>query len=226
MHSRLETYLNEVASRLGPLPAKARADELREMRAHLEAAYAAGLARGQSEDEAARAVLAQFGTPDVVGAETVSAWRRGRRLDRRSFWGAAACGLVLSYLVPRLLEPPVLTWFGRFHPGRVPDWAEYVLIAWFVLIPVLVGGISGALFPRRAAAGVGLAMLGGAVVIAAEVAFGVIHLPSALSAADQGRLALTLASRSIVGGVFSVGAAWAGSRWRTARAGRARVAPA
>lgn len=105
---------------------KARADELREMRAHLEAAFAAGLERGQTEDEAAQGVLAQFGTPDAVGAETVAAWRRGLRLDQRSLWGAAACALALSFLLPRLLDPAldavVMAYFQRIHPHSTAPW--------------------------------------------------------------------------------------------------------
>jgi len=160
MHSRLEGYLSEVAARLGPLPVKARDEELREMRAHLEAALAAGLERGQSDDEAARGVLAQFGTPEAVGAGTVRAWRRGVARSRRSFWGAGAASFVLLTVLVRLMLWLQLTYLQQFAPHPPPVRAINLALSWGPAVCLLFGGVVGVLFPRRAVAVAGLAWSG------------------------------------------------------------------
>ena len=222
MHSQLETYLTEVSSHLGALPGKRRDEELREMRAHLEAAYAAGRGRGQAEDEAAREAFAQFGTPNAVGTETVAAWRRGRRLDRRSFWGAAVCVAILTILLTRLalLTPPGLLptrGFGQ-PPFSLQIWAEWIV--WLMPMFLLAGGISSLLLPRRAITGV-------AFGITAYLLFFLVR------DMDQGRAFQDEADRirwlifcitDLVLVATTVAAAWAGSRWRTTRVGRMRVA--
>ena len=104
MHSLFETYLVEVPRRTSArCRAKQRSEELREMRAHLENAVAGYQAQGKTEEAAAQAALAQFGPPQTVGAETVTAWRRGEMLNRRSFWGAAVCALAVRLFMPLLL---------------------------------------------------------------------------------------------------------------------------
>ena len=95
MHSLLEDYLSEVAAHLSALPVKQRAEELLEMRAHLENAITVNLGLGQSEDEAAANAVMQFGTPDALGQSTVAAWRRGVRCDWRDLASAAACTFAL-----------------------------------------------------------------------------------------------------------------------------------
>ena len=47
MHSLLDGYLEQVAACLSALPAKRRADELREIRQHLQNAVTANRERGQ-----------------------------------------------------------------------------------------------------------------------------------------------------------------------------------
>ena len=88
MHSLLENYLSEVATHLEPLPVKRRTEELREMQAHLENAVIVNRELGQTEEESAHNVAVQFGTPQELRQSTVTAWRRGVVLDRRSFWAA------------------------------------------------------------------------------------------------------------------------------------------
>jgi uncharacterized membrane protein len=152
MHSLLENYLAEVAAHLGPLPAKRRAEELREMRAHLEAALAAGLERGQAEDEAARGVRAQFGTPEAVGAETVAVWRRGKRRTVKSFLGAALVTLAALNTVPYLVEF-LLHRFVASWPDHVTFWVTRNLAAW-----ALMGAVTGLSSPKRAVAGTAFVM--------------------------------------------------------------------
>ncbi len=230
MHSRLDTYLTEVSAQIGPLPAKARADELREMRAHLEAAFATGLAQGQSGDVAAQAVLDQFGPPGTVGEETVAAWRRGVTLDRRGFWGAAACALALLSFLPRLLDPflypTIMAYFQHIEPTRPALW--WVLASLqagcFVasdMVSLLMGALVGVFFPRRAVAAVGLAL---GAHLAWGLTFQVFHLSHArawfafpLACTPQQAVFTGLEVSLVLLG------AWAGSRWQTARVRPMRV---
>lgn len=217
MHSLLEDYLAEVAARLGPLPAKRRAEELREMRAHLEAAYAAGLAQGQSDDETARDVLAQFGAPEAVGAETVAVWRRGVRLDRRDFWGAAACALVLMFLLPRLMEPLQTAYFHRYVVGPLLFTAFFVFFGGVIYL--LAGAAASLLFPRRTVAGIGLAW--------SIHLFWIFHVGFRARHAGYGVILtqyLYFLVYALIYGLFCLLGVWLVSRWRTARTGRARVA--
>ena len=94
MHSLLEDYLSAVAAHLSALPSKQRAEELREMRMHLENAVIVSQELGQSEEEAAQNAVAQFGTPRLSGGKRL--WRLATRRERsqaRSVWGAAVCTL-------------------------------------------------------------------------------------------------------------------------------------
>lgn len=160
MHSLLESYLSEVAAHLSPLPMERSREETREMRAHLESVYAAHRQQGQTKDEAAQEAVAQFGAPEAVGRDTVAAWRRGRRMDGRSFWGAAALALALTYLpnlpgrVVHLAGPSLLR---LTHRGQFEMW-QFELGVVLLLLPSYFG--CGALcqfaFPRRAVAGTAL----------------------------------------------------------------------
>lgn len=219
MHSLLENYLAEVAAHLGPLPAKRRAEELREMRAHLEAAYAAGRERGQAEGEAARDVLAQFGLPGMVGVETITAWRRGVKLDRRSFWSAAASIAVLTLLLTRLtplIQSCLLpTPSGGLvqSPFSVSLWADWVL--WLMPTFLAAGGVSGFLLPRRAVAGVASGLTVCLFSFLAPTLVFVLQA-SAASRSDGGqtRWLLVCGGTDLVFIVIAAAAAWAGSRWR------------
>ena len=218
MHSRLEAYLSEVSAHLGALPGKRRDEELREMRAHLEATYAAGLSRGQSEDEAAREAFAQFGTPEELGLETVAAWKRGQDLDRRSLWGAAACALVLMFLLPRLMQP-LETLFPRQFV-----WKPFSLTAFFVFfggaIFLMTGAVTGLFFPRRTVAGIGLAW-------SAHLVWMLVYVMPQMRHEDHGSLLTRFHSFlfwAALYGLFCPLGVWAVSRWRTTRVGRVRMA--
>ncbi len=97
MHSPLEAYLDQVAVHLSALPAKRRTEELREMRQHLLNAITVNRELGQSKEDAAANAVMQFGTPEDLGDNLVWAWRREEKLNKRSFWGAAALALALTF---------------------------------------------------------------------------------------------------------------------------------
>ncbi len=114
MHILVEGYLSKVAAHLSALPAKRRADELREMGTHLENAVIVNREMGQTEDEAARNAIAQFGTPEALGKNVVWAWWRGERLSRRSFWGAVvSTPLMLTCLLLLAKSAEASAIYGR-----------------------------------------------------------------------------------------------------------------
>jgi len=184
MHSLLETYLSEVATHLSALPAKQRAEEMREMRAHLESVFAAYRHQGQTEDEAARNAVMQFGTPEVVGQDTVTAWQRGERRSKRSFWGAVVSTpltllslmLVLSHL-PNSSIPWLDPWLARYcmeHKGSAETIGMALAQGMFLTIFMLAGAIVGGLSSKRAVRAVCLGLvvfLGGGPLWMADQAY-------------------------------------------------------
>ena len=165
MHSLLETYLSEVAARLGALPAKRRAEELREMRTHLENAVIVNRELGQSEGEAARAAVGQFGTARDLGENVVWAWRRGETMNRRSFWRLAVlmplmltCLLLLQNQYIGLLGHILPSWFNRYCVKH-PDMGMALVQGVFLVVFGMAGFVAGSLFPRRATRGVCLGLV-------------------------------------------------------------------
>ncbi len=164
MHSLLENYLAEVAAHLSALPAKRRADELREMGAHLENAVIVSQELGQSEDEAAQNAVAQFGTPEALGENVVWAWRRGETRSRRNFWGAVVstplmltCLLLLENQYIGLLGHVLPPWFNRYCVKH-PDMGMALVQGVFLLVFGIAGGVAGSVFPQRAVRGVCLGL--------------------------------------------------------------------
>ncbi len=158
MHSLVEEYLSALAAQLSALPPKRRTEELREVRTHLENAVVVGREMGRTEDEAIRVAVAQYGTVEVVGQELTAAWRRGRERDTRSFSGAVGCTVALTTGLARmtaLIGPFLLPAPAQgllVPPYSLGLWAAWVV--WLMPLCLLVGGVSGLLFPRRAVAGV------------------------------------------------------------------------
>ncbi len=227
MHSLLEGYLSEVSAHLGALPRKRRADEMREMRAHLENAIVVSRELGQSEHEAAQTAIAQFGTAQVVGAGAVTAWRRGRALDRRDFWGAAVCAVVLVFLLTRLtphlqafLPPTPARGFVR-PPFSAWLWAWW--IAWLMPTFLLVGGTSGFLFPRRAVPGVaaGVTAFLSYFLLAATIASSRWPKTSQAPIFDEPYWLSSVAVMDTIFILSALAAAWAVGRWRVRMRGRA-----
>ncbi len=161
MHSLLEAYLGEVVTHLAGLPAPRRAEELREVRTHLENAVIVGQERGRTEDEAVRDALAQFGTPGALGESLVQAWRREQALNRRSLLGAAACTsavlILVSYFVLTAFIEPSLSHPLSHTQAAAFEWKYRLSL---LIISVAAGLMTAIAFPRRAVAG---AILGAAV---------------------------------------------------------------
>lgn len=150
MHKQLENYLDEVAKSLGSLPAARLYEEIREMRQHLLNAVVIGKEQGHSEDEAISAAVKQFGTPQAVSKQIVSAWRRGAWRDRRDLWGTVACVFVLSFtlrVAAGIVFPALIDYLGKTH---FSPWLGLVGISWFIVCSAVQGTAIGALFPRNA----------------------------------------------------------------------------
>lgn len=211
MHSLLEDYLAEIASHLAPLPLARRDEELRELREHLLNTVAVNREKGQTEDEAALNAVQNFGTPETLGDEVVSAWRRGEwRKSLRSFGGAAFSALALSLLLPRLINPLAHAYLRRSIPEHRSSWVYVVLVILFFAVPVVVGVVSGLAFPKRAVLGTGFAV----------TTWSIYYLISFSHLVSQRHLVMApndMAWRVLmesVGCFISILAAWAGSRWR------------
>jgi uncharacterized membrane protein len=152
MHSLLESYLSEVAAQLSALPAKQRNEELREMRAHLENAVFVSRELGQSEEEAAQNVVAQFGGPKDLGENVVWAWRREQTLSKHSFWGATLCTFALLFLAGFSEGPFVKAYFNLVVTAS-PLTAQYIFLAFELFGPLVAGIITGSFFSKKAVAG-------------------------------------------------------------------------
>ena len=239
MNARLERYLDEVAARLGPMPTKRRDEELREMRGHLQNAVLVHREWGQSEDEAARTAVEEFGPPEDLGAHVVRAWKRGRSRDRRSFWGAVAGTALgvstLPYGVTFVLCQPVIPFLDRMRAAHL--WYEPAtgpLCFLTIDLPgwLLVGTISGRLFPRRAGAGAGVAMAAWVVLdLAHRFCWEYVDLPDALHGYFTRRRGAVSVEEFLTGlgndlllALAAVAAARRGSRWQKARVERVRLA--
>lgn len=168
MHSLLDTYLKEVAGHLAGLPTARRTEEIREVRTHLENAVIVGQEMGQSEDEAARDALTQFGTSGELSENLVWVWRREQGLNRRSLFGAAVFTVgalfFLYFLFTKLLLIPFMALIAHSLGHSVTDapfpavcqWSSVVLRS---LGPILVGAMSAILFRRKAFSGAVLGVI-------------------------------------------------------------------
>jgi len=217
MHRLLETYLSEVSAHLGALPPKRRAEELREMRAHLENAIVVSHELGRSEAEAAANAVAQFGTARDLGENLVWAWKRGRKKDGHSFLGAAAVTTLMVCLGSFLMDQGLIyshlpAWFNR-RCAEHPEYVSSLVRGTFLATFGLAGLVAGGLFPKQAVRG---ACLG---LAAFWVGWGVVDglgrggLWSFLFYGDRAAWMLT-----------ALGSAWVGSRGRLAWERRGRRA--
>lgn len=234
MHSLLDTYLKEVAGHLTGLPAARRAEELREVRTHLENAVVVGREMGRTEDEAVRVAVAQYGAAEVVGQELTAAWRRGRDLNMRGILSAAVCTVGVTAALARMTSllgpflPPTPAQGLLLPPYSLGLWAAWVV--WLMPLCLLVGGVSGLLFPRRAAAGVVVGLdvfllcflMGGSTAIALLTGGAVPASP--VRDNEDTLLVGFMAGVVLISG--AAGAAWAVSRGRTAGQRRGRQAAA
>lgn len=157
MHQRLEQYLNELAVRLNSLPAYQRDEELAEVRAHLEAMIAANQELGDTEEEAVHAALRQFDASRKLGQGLARTWRRGqRRTWRETLSGAAICAAGcywgISSVITLVFYPMVATTPSEAARSKVLN------LAFYVLLPILPGLVTGLATPKRAVIGTALAL--------------------------------------------------------------------
>ena len=100
MPARFETYVDELRQELRDLPVASRAQELAEVRTHLEDLKAANVELGLSEEEAESAAVSQFGGSRAVGkAVKKSCWRE--QLD--TVFGVAWLSGLLCWLPTLML---------------------------------------------------------------------------------------------------------------------------
>ena len=234
MHSLLEEYLSEIAAHLSALPPKKRMEELREVRTHLENAVVVGREMGRTQEAAARVAVAQYGAAEVVGQELTAVWRREVGLNVRGMVSAAVCTVGVTAALARmtaLLGPflPPAPVQSLLVPAYSLDlWAAWVV--WLMPLCLIVGGVSGLLFPRRAVAGVVvgldvflLCFLMGGSTAAALLTGGAVPVPSVHDNGDTLQMGFTAGAVLIAG---AAGAAWAVSRGRTVGQRRGRQAAA
>lgn len=160
MHTQLEDYLNEVAKGLGSLPMARREEELSEIRQHLLNAVVIGKEQGQAENEAILAAIEQFGTPQAVSKQIVSAWQRGVWRDRRDLWGtiiaAPLVGIGLLFGVKLFMEGVL-----KLYPSSYVYFGHHMALFWVLMncllffVHGLTGAVLGAVVPKQAVRGIG-----------------------------------------------------------------------
>jgi len=153
MHRLLEEYLSQVAIQLQAIPAKQREEELREISQHLtNAAIVHHEIHRQDEDEAAIAAIGEFGPPNELAAEMLSAWRRGeKKASSRSLVGAILSTLACQSIGNSLYLPFLRSLGWPQHQDNIGAVAIYMLL-WQFTATVLTGTVIGRLFPKRAIA--------------------------------------------------------------------------
>ena len=210
MHSLLESYLSELAAQLQALPQARRAEELREMRTHLESAQTEYRAQGQTGDEAAASAAAQFGSPDALAQSVTQAWRRGAAIRRRELGLSAVCTFLLAFLLPKLLFPLVkssLLPLDNLHK------ADLSLLL-YLSFSLFAGLVNGFLLPRRAVVGTAWGMSVKTIYLCGMMVF--VHPQFAhYWQTDQTYAAFILVSwgiTSAAGALLAMLGAWLGSR--------------
>lgn len=214
MHRLLEDYLADVAAHLSPLPKAQRDEELWELREHLLNAVTVNREQGQSEDEAARAALEQFGAPDALGDNIVWAWRRGELIRKRSFWGAAvSTPAVLGYLIYLVAGSGLLNrvWpsFNECYLAH-PAYTMAVIHGLFFLCYGLTGMIVGGVFPKQAVKGLCLGLAFFTLVQPLGLDGGLCWLVFALTGAAVGVAFPSRAVRIVCVGLVVVALLWMG----------------
>ncbi|WP_110513268.1 HAAS signaling domain-containing protein [Herpetosiphon llansteffanensis] len=111
----IERYLKIVAAELSNLPAAQRADEIREIRSHLEALVAQALQQGADRSTAVTTALAQFGSADQLGRILSTTWQRHHATAHVAWWQ-----LLLIYIVGVAVTLGMLVLIGDV-PSNFPS---------------------------------------------------------------------------------------------------------
>lgn len=154
MNKRLDSYLQKLDYELRLLPEERRAEELREIRQHLEAIVTRLMEGGLSEEEATEAATAQFGAARAVGHELVRVvpmTESPTRLLAASV-GAVTCYLCLNVLIFLLwIQPGLLDdLIPALKPNFCLEIALSVLYFGYALVFLATPWISATVFRRLA----------------------------------------------------------------------------
>ncbi len=207
MQSRLDAYLEELSRSMRGLPRARRAEELREMEAHLYALVEARRELGYTADEAVEGSLRQFGEPRRLGRGLVWAWYR-RRL---AIPGATACAIGWTVVFAYLYSLTGVTqWMA--DSGNLAIQRAACAVHWSVLA-LLVGLGTGLVAPRRAVAGTALWVGFDTVVNTFSL------LKWALAAGEARPHAWLYALANIAGSLTALPVAVLAARWAARRRG-------
>ncbi len=95
MDSSVEDYLQQISTSLRLMPEKIRAEELRELRAHLEGLTETYSQDGKSDAEAQGQAIAQFGNRREVSSRIFNAWLR----PLFAYWGTEYLTSLATFLL-------------------------------------------------------------------------------------------------------------------------------
>ena len=154
----LESYLAQIERELRDLPANARADEMREIEAHLSALVLAGQQlENLSHAQATAVALKQFGAPRIIGRKLRKAWERKQP---EAWWRAVLAPVVsLTFLAVTMVTFDVFS-NSLFDVDTIsPFWS--ILSGGFMILGLLLqffgtGFLAGLISPKR---GIGLAFI-------------------------------------------------------------------
>ena len=156
MSARLETYVEELRHELRDLPVATRAQELAEVRSHLEQLKVANVELGLTEEEAEAAAVSQFGGANELGKSVQKAhWRD----QWDSLPGVAWSFSTLCWLSSVLV----------MQKGRIVEWPrEWSATAEYIVVLLSLGVLLDRIFPKYAVRGI---LFSFAVTILSEVIF-------------------------------------------------------
>ena len=156
MNNRLERYMREVEQGLQGLSETRRAQELAEIREHLEASARAHQKLGLEEKEAAEAAVAQFGPPKQVSRELRRVWWREQKLIPDTLLGTSIAAVAGFLALDSFVSPLILLLTVAMSPF-VPSPAKWGMVAGMGVLqavpPLLLGILLGWLTPRHAVKG-------------------------------------------------------------------------
>ena len=145
----LETYLAQIARELRDLPSQARADELREIEAHLRAlVLASQQLEDLSADAATATALRQFGEPRNIGKKLRKSWQRQQP---ETWWRAVLAPIAgtMSLATSALVYNGILDYLGDLVNR---DWTNpmYFCFSLFMLFMFFFAGFTaGVVSPKH-----------------------------------------------------------------------------
>ncbi len=206
----LETYLAQIEHELRALPAQARADEMREIEAHLRTLIEA---RG---DNSTAEALAQFGSPRRVGRDLRWAWER----KQPEAWWRAGVAMMFAIGFFSVIALPMLQGFYAFGQiarlNPTAGFESFLVDVQFLAFPLtfLASYIIGLLSPKRSYLGVAALLLtmlfynpidqAGAMSVWVLVLFANLIVSAAIGTTFGARHGRKLLARIAAGGTSNV----------------------